>query len=158
MGAADGALRHAKIRALHDYWISIHPSKDRVPGRRNFDPMAVPTLLPNMMLLDVAGRPPRFRYRLVGTRMVEALGRDLTGQWLDEAHAHQDGTKPQFPSYERVAIEGRPEWRRGRPHFAGYIDRCTEMERIFLPLSSDGAAVDMLLTIAVFFDVTGREL
>jgi hypothetical protein len=90
--------------------------------------------------------------------MVEALGRDLTGQWLDEAHAHQDGSKPQFPSYERVVAERSPDWRRGPPHFAGYIERCTDMERIFLPLATDGGDVELLLTIAVFFDVDGEEL
>lgn len=148
---------HPKVRTLYEHWLSIHPGGGHLPGRRQFDPMAVGHLLPHIMLLDVEGRPPRFRYRVVGTRMVDALGGDFTGRWLDEAHARSGG-KPQFPAYARVVEEGAPEWRRGPPHFASYIDKCTGMERVFLPLASNGTDVDMILTIAVFFDRDGHEL
>lgn len=149
---------NAKVRTLFEYWRSIHPAPDRLPGRAAFDPLAVHELLPRIMLLDVVGTPPRFRYRLIGTRMVDALGADFTGRWLDEAHWRPDGTPPVFPSYERVATEGVHDWRRGAPHFAGYIDRCAELERVFLPLAADGSAVDMILAINVFFDAEGEEI
>lgn len=155
---ADTSSWHPKVRALYEHWASLRPSADALPGRRDFDPMAVARLLPHVMLIDVEGRPPRFRYRLVGTRMVEALGAELTGQWLDEAHSQGGRYTPQFPAYERVALEGQPEWRRGKPHFAGYIDKCTEMERVFLPLAANGRDVDMILAIAVFFNDAGEEL
>jgi hypothetical protein len=146
-----------KVRALYEHWLSIHPGGGKLPGRRDFDPMAVPQLLPHIMLLEVEGRPPRFRYRVIGTRMVDALGKDLTGQWLDEAHS-QAGRKPEFPGYELVVRNREPQWRRGAPHFASYIDKCTGMERVFLPLASNGVDVDMILIIAMFFDRDGHEL
>jgi hypothetical protein len=157
MAVANLSSWHPKIRALYDHWLSIHPGGGALPGRRDFDPMAVPLLLPHILLLDVEGKPPRFRYRVIGTRMVDALGRDLTGQWLDEAH-ESEGYRPEFPGYERVVNEREPQWRRGPPHFASYIDKCTGMERVFLPLASNGRDVDMILIIAVFFDREGREL
>jgi hypothetical protein len=152
---------HPKVRELYEYWTKVHPPGRDLPARTDFDPMRVAHLLPHVMLLDVEGRPPRFRYRLIGTRMVDSLGGDLTGQWLDEAHARGavvGSTGPQFPSYDRVAVEAVPEWRRGKPHFSSYIDKCTEMERVFLPLATNGKDVDMILTIAVFFDRAGNEL
>jgi len=148
---------NSKVRALYEHWLTIHPGGGKLPGRRDFDPMAVPYLLPHIMLLEVQGRPPRFRYRVIGTRMVDALGKDLTGQWLDEAHS-QAGRKPEFPGYELVVAQREPQWRRGPPHFASYIDKCTGMERVFLPLASNGVDVDMILIIAVFFDREGHEL
>ena len=148
---------HPKIRELYEYWRKLHPAPGQRPGRNAFDPMRVAHLLAHVMLLDVVGRPPRYRYRVVGTRMVDALGGDLTGRWLDEAHAH-GGTPPTFPAYDKVAFEGKPQWRRGTPHFASYIDKCSEMERIFLPLAANGKDVDMILTIAVFVDRAGNEL
>ncbi len=157
MTAADVSSWHPRVRALYEYWLSIHPKEGGLPARRAFDPMAIPQLLPHVMLLGVSGRPPRFSYRVIGTRMVLALGGDFTGRWLDEVHAQQ-GQKPQFPAYERVALEAKPEWRRGPPHFASYIEKCTQMERVFLPLADNGKDVDMILTIAVFFDLHGREL
>jgi len=48
------------------------------------DPVEItPRLLPWMMLLDVEHAPRRFRYRLIGTRLVEVMDRDLTGHYLD---------------------------------------------------------------------------
>lgn len=158
MTAETTAHWHPKIRAVHDYWRSIHPADGRLPARAAFDPLAVVSILPHVMLIDVEGRPPRFRYRLIGTRMVDALGSDFTGQWLDEVHRKPGGGTPQFPSYTAVALSGEPEWRRGPPHFASYIDRCKELERIFLPLAADGRTVDMILTTSVFFDPDGQEI
>ena len=157
MAVANVSSWHPKVRALYEHWLSIHPGGGQLPARSGFDPMAVPLLLPNIMLLDVVGRPPRFRYRVIGTRIVDALGGDLTGQWLDEAHA-RGGRKPVFPAYEKVVAEAAPQWRRGPPHFASYIDKCTGMERVFLPLASNGRDVDMILIVAVFFDREGHEL
>jgi PAS domain len=154
----DTSSWNPKTRAAYEHWAALRPAADRLPGRRHFDPMAVPQLLPNIVLLDVEGRPPRFRYRVVGTRMVDALGTDLTGRWLDEAHARDGEPPPQFPSYDRVVATGAPEWRRGKPHFTSYIDRCTEIERVFLPLAGNGRDVDMILAVAVFFDSAGKEV
>jgi hypothetical protein len=158
MTAETTAYWHPKIRAVHEYWHSIHPGDGRLPGRAALDPLAIAPILPHVMLIDVDGRPPRFRYRLIGTRMVDALGGDFTGQWLDEAHLKPGSPAPQFPSYIAVAVTGQPEWRRGPPHFASYIDRCKELERLFLPLAADGRTVDMILTTTLFFDPAGREI
>ena len=103
---------HPRVRAMIDYWLSIHPASG-LPGRQHFDPIAVPKLLSNMGLIEVHGEPPRFRCRLYGTGLVAAIGRDITGQWYDEA----------FPNFEReaqhrnfchVVTTGTPHWRRGR--------------------------------------------
>src|SRR5262245_41246659 len=89
---------HPRVRRLFEYWRSIWPDSTALPGRGAFDPLAVAALLPHLILIDVIGRPPRFRYRLIGTRMVDALNGDLTGSWLDEAHARPGGGVPVFPS------------------------------------------------------------
>lgn len=160
MSPADPDTRrwHPKVHGLFEYWHSIRPDSASLPGRAHFEPLAIPALLPRLILLDVVGRPARFRYRLIGTRMVDALADDFTGRWLDEAHAKPGGDTPVFPSYEQVVRDGRFDWRRGAPHFAGYIDRCTELERIFLPLAADGRTVDMILVTYAFFDATGKEI
>ena len=149
---------HPKVRELYEYWLRIHPAPGTLPARANFDPMRVPHLLPHVMMLDVVGRPPRFRYRLVGTRMVDSLGSDLTGRWLDEVHHTREGKPPPFPAYTGVAVNGVPAWRRGKPLFPSYIDKCTEMERVFMPLAANGKDVDIIMIIAVFFDRSGNEL
>src|SRR3546814_9213349 len=47
---------HPDIAALVAYWHSIHPPQG-LPGRRHFDPVDVPWLLPHIWLLDVFRDP-----------------------------------------------------------------------------------------------------
>ena len=58
----------------------------RLPGRQHVSPFDIVPLLPRVWLLDVVRDPLRFRYRLVRTGEVRTLGREVTGQWIDEAH------------------------------------------------------------------------
>lgn len=137
----------ARIRRLFDYWQSIHPAEGGLPGRRHVEPLHLPELLRWLCLIDVAREPLRFRYRLVGTGQVQALRRDLTGQWLDAA----------LPGFERSAAypdlvavaTGEIRYRRGRPDIP-LEDSDAQMERLLLPLARDGASVDMILGMTLY--------
>ena len=76
---------NADCRAFYDCWLRISPP-GRLPGRQHVSPFDIVPLLPRVWLLDVVRDPLRFRYRLVGTGEVRTLGREVTGQWIDEAH------------------------------------------------------------------------
>src|SRR5688572_27444072 len=78
-------IRSQRVHRLHEYWRSKAGAQGSVPRRRDIDPTELPDLLPNLMLLDVERNPLRFRYRLVGTRIVDFSYRDFTGTYLDEA-------------------------------------------------------------------------
>jgi hypothetical protein len=143
---------HPKVRAIFDYWRSVHPDGGGLPGRQHIDPIDIPQLLPNIWLIDVKRDPYRFRFRLVGTQVVDYAGEDNTGKWFDER-------LPDFnPSVFIDVVEtGRPSWSRGhskmRPEKNYY-----ELERVRLPLASDGKTVDMILSLTVFFDSEGNEI
>ncbi len=132
-----------------DYWLSIHPPSG-LPGRRHFDPVAVPRLLSNTGLIEVHGDPPRFRCRLYGTGLVGAIGRDITGQWYDEAFPNFE-REAQYQNFCHVVTTGTPHWRRGRLRIPVEKEHHL-LERVHLPLASDGTTVDMILTFALFFD------
>lgn len=54
-----------------------------MPSRRDLDPVVeIPTLLPNLQLIEIVGN--RFRFRLIGTELAYAFGRDYTGLFVDE--------------------------------------------------------------------------
>jgi 4-hydroxyphenylpyruvate dioxygenase-like putative hemolysin len=56
-----------------------------------------------------------------------------------------------------VVETGKPSWSRGlskmRPEKNYY-----ELERVRLPLASDGKTVDIILSLTVFFDSEGNEI
>lgn len=150
------AAWHPKIRRLYEYWQRIHPGPGMLPGRQHVDPLQIHTLLPNVWLIDVVRPQVRFRYRLVGTRIAEALG-DTTGRWLDEVHPDFHPGSPTHEDYLSLATHGEPSWRRGEPVFMAYSERCVEIERLFLPLASDGVTVDVILALTVLFGLDHEE-
>jgi len=80
--------------------------------------------------------------------MVEFLGRDYTGQWLDDAYPDLRGSAIER-EYLYVITTGEPHWRLGKP----YLTRERELyqfERVILALARDGAHVDMLVTVFEF--------
>ena len=71
-----------RIHQFYQYWQSKRADPGVLPLRPDFDPAHVRALLPNMMILEVEREPLRFRYRLVGTRVVDFNRREFTGQYL----------------------------------------------------------------------------
>ena len=68
---------HPRIAELIRHWRSLAPGPGLLPGRRHFDPMKVPKLLPNIWLLEIVPGPPR-RYRRAAARSHPLVTRLLT--------------------------------------------------------------------------------
>ncbi|MBI3515882.1 MAG: PAS domain-containing protein [Proteobacteria bacterium] len=147
---------HASARALYAYWRRIHPP-DGLPGRQHFDPAAVVALLPNIVLVEVQRDPLRFRYRLLGSRIDSVNGKNLSGQWLDEAYADHAKAAALLREYAQVVETGQPIWRRSEPRVVPMPD-CRAIEVLRLPLASDGQAIDMILGLTLYFDSAGKPL
>ncbi len=152
----DVATWHPKTRALHSYWQSRSPGPGIVPSRAQIDAADIPHLLPNIFLLDVIENPLRFRYRLAGTRLLYAGGRELTGLVMEDAHPNLF-IAPPYADYPACVREHRVSRRLGSPVFDWDRDH-VRIERLLLPLAGDGVRVDVILGLSVFFDVDGREL
>lgn len=146
---------HARLCRLYEYWRGIHPATG-LPGRQHFDPLAVPDLLPSLWMVDVAGPPLRFRYRLVGTAIVGALGREFTGQWLDESHQGFRGSRLER-DYRSIVNERRPHHRKD-PSRLLQLNGHALLESLMLPLARDGANVDIILGCMVFLRADGTEV
>ena len=74
----------AEMRAFGAYWQS-KLTDARPPLRADIDPVDIPKLLPNVLLVDVIGHPAYdFHYRLIGTAIAAVDGVDYTGSLLSE--------------------------------------------------------------------------
>ena len=102
-------------RDLYAYWQAKHRD-GRPPSRADVDPVfEIPRLLPNLFLLDVVDET--FRFRLVGSEIVQRAGRDSTGRpidrnllgeqalasWLRILRTVADGQKPCLYCFDRQA-------------------------------------------------------
>jgi len=147
---------HPKLHRIIGYWTGLR-REGRLPGRRDIDPAAVKDLLPGLWMLDVQRDPFRLRYRLVGTRIVEAIGQEPTGRWLDEIHPHAARLEGFVARYQRVADTGVPSRRRGTAMVWSHNDY-REIENIVLPLASDGRLIDTLLILTVLHRPDGSSV
>jgi len=70
------------VHRLYDYWQAKGGAEGRIPWRRDIDPLELAEILPNLAITEAVDG--RWRYRLIGTRIVEFVGRDSTGRYFDE--------------------------------------------------------------------------
>jgi hypothetical protein len=115
----------------------------RLPARADIDPLDLRRMLPALLLVDVVGPESRLRYRLVGTGIVERLGVDLTGQYLDEATG---GPLLDLETelYHVVIDRRSPVYCETLLRPDGTFGLSTNC-RLLLPLAGDGKTVDMVL-------------
>jgi len=78
-----------------------------MPRRGDLDPIEIPLLLPNIMLVDVE-EPRRFRYRLIGTDCTQSHGFDATGRYLDEVLRDMAYRTFVIALYEECVAKRRP--------------------------------------------------
>lgn len=130
-----------RIRKLNAYWLT--KAKGGVPSRSEIDPVDVRELLPNLMMIDMVGDPVRFRYRLVGTRVVQYTGFDFTGRCLDEMVFQGRDFIEQC--YRRMLAEKRPVF----GHYAWLVRsrHFGQCEFGLFPLSDGGATVNRGISI-----------
>jgi hypothetical protein len=134
------------LAPLFRYWDEKRGSR-RMPRRADIDPAELVRYLPALMIVDVVADDRRYVYRLVGTREVEARGRDPTGRAVGEAFigASREGV---FGNYDCVCLIGRPHV--DLETVISNRNRLDNSHVIFLPLSEDGETVSQILVYTDF--------
>jgi len=135
-----------RLAQLVAYWRHLVPSG--LPGRRHLDPVMIgAALLPHIFLADVLDGGRRFRWRLIGTHIVNHAASDDTGRDLDATIA--PGMRETIIGHYRETIATcRPLCHRSE--FIGRDRRVYRYDRVLMPLADDGTTVDMILGGAVF--------
>ena len=144
------------VLAGYDYWLEKKRALSAddltepglLPARTDFDPLIeVPRLAPRMMLMDVLQDPLDFRYRLVGSALRRHMAQDWTGKRLSEIPFQRVGSTV-WDNNVIVIRERRPIL--ARPPYIGPHKDFRSVERVILPLASDGRQVDLLMFFVDF--------
>ncbi len=136
--------RGPKLQQVYHYWRS--KSRDgKLPRRSDIDPIDIPRLLPNLMIVEVVEDARRYVYRLVGTKEVEMRGRDPTGLSVIDGFLG-----PSFEDalsfYDRT-VQSRAPVFDDKPYISSN-GRWISDETLFLPLSENGLRIDRILVFA----------
>jgi hypothetical protein len=142
-------------RDLHAYWRSKRQDRTDVPSRDDIRPEEIKPLLPFVWIMDYEPRMRSFRYRLIGTAVVEGVGSDYTGRTLAECHPNVGGYEVARRALLSVIDDGVPLWRRGAPMFRHHAE-ALRLENLVLPLATDRRTPDRILGLTLFYDGDGR--
>jgi hypothetical protein len=134
-----------QLRSLVELWAQKRRG-DALPSRLDFSDEDLRPWFGNLLMVDVVGGPHRFRFRLMGTSLVDAACRELTGKFFDEAD---------ITGYESDVLDDYAEALRSRapvcktrhydPLPGTFMDHWRVYERLLLPLASDGQTIDRIL-------------
>jgi len=91
----------------------------------------------------------------VSAKNTVTIGQELTGKYFDQLLPDFESTVT-YRCLRKVVDSGIPNWRRGPPDLP-HIDDYLEVERVMLPLASDGRLVDVILGLSVIYRSDGRE-
>nr|WP_242468747.1 PAS domain-containing protein [Rhodovibrio salinarum] len=141
-----------RLNVFYRFWRSLTP-EGTVPPYRAFDVVKVPReLLPHLVLLDVLDGGRDFRYRVVGTDVVQAVGRDFTGDALSKfiSRHEPDGMAD---GYRRVATQLVPDLYHGTLESVG--KEFISYERLALPFTDANGTVSYILSCFQFDSTTG---
>lgn len=148
--------RSERIDRFHAYWQSLCPD-GLLPSRQQVDPSDIRPLLPNVIIADIEREPLRVRYRLVGTAIVAASRREITGRYLDELHFERPDDRTLFEDGYRLLLETRtPVF--GRIVWAALDDLSLLFESAIFPLAADGHTIDKAIAVEHFVDIDPREV
>jgi len=138
LAAIDLENATAALRAL---WSRLR-GEAPVPLRSDFSPELLKPWLPNIVIVEAVGAPPRFRVRLAGTAAVSFAGRDFTDRFLDDVIPPEHYQTTVAP-YVHAIESGEPaEDDILRHQFVAPDGTHLPVRRLVMPCSSDGARID----------------
>jgi hypothetical protein len=135
------APRDARVKALYDYWDGLRRGR-AMPARADVDPTAIPSLLPLIIMYDVAAGGG-YTIRLVGEEVVEFVGRNATGSPAGSIMPPRSAEMI-IRILDVVTNERAPKFRAGKAHWLA-DKKYRDFEACFLPLSADGETVNIVL-------------
>lgn len=137
-------MRDPLLREAYDYWRRKCAGR-AMPSRRDIAPEDMRAFLTHVMLIDVHREPLDFVYRVFGTSIADAHGKEYTGKSarLLEPAGFAELVWQQYLE----VVEAKTPRLHAVQRAAGA--RFEKYQRLTLPLSSDGAIVDKLLAVSI---------
>lgn len=139
---------HALLYEAYGLWRTLGGGSG-LPALADLDPLNLPRkMLPHIQLVDIEpGAVGRLRWRLIGTHVTRALGRDSTGLYWDELY------DPEILEVLRLGIDWVRERRQPiRCHgTSGFAHKDFQrFEAVEMPLSDDQRTVNAIWIVAIY--------
>jgi hypothetical protein len=143
-------LNAPMLQRLYGDWEARRRGRE-FPARADFDPCDFGYALGYLSLIDVFQNPLRFRFRLQGTGIVDRVGRDCTGNFIDEMKDRRHSAMA-TEHFSEVLKTRRPVLKARRAYVTDV--RVWNCEILVVPLSNNGADIDMIMSCIAWDEVS----
>jgi hypothetical protein len=137
-----------RLEQAYEYWRRKAAGR-KLPRRRDIDPIEIPKLLPDVMLVDVETNG-RYRYRLIGTENTQAQGVTATGRYLDEVLPGPEYRNHVLALYDEAVREKQALYSECLFLSPERLAPERHTKVLFMPLSEDGETVNMVFVLQIF--------
>lgn len=137
-----------RLEQAYEYWRRKAAGR-KLPRRRDIDPIEIPKLLPDVMLVDVEAGG-RYRYRLIGTENVMAQGIRATGRYLDEVLPGPEYRNHVLSLYDESVQKRQALYSECLFLSSERLAPERHTKVLFMPLSEDGESINMVFVMQVF--------
>lgn len=130
------------------YWQSkSRDCNNRIPSRKDIKEYDLGRIMSDVIILDVLSEPLDFKYRLIGTNLLEYLNGDHTGKCFSEFDGKGENSK--IWQLKRHVVTTK------RPIFCNvpYVGPKSDFMRVstlMLPLASDHITIDKIMAVLNF--------
>ena len=127
------------------HWKRVQEQHGGIPARNDFSMRDLGRHVPNIVVLDIIEDPDDFRYRLIGSTVVDQLHKDYTGQCLSEL----PGKGPDSILWHNMAAARdtkKPQYLEV-PYVGPKKDQAKTAYTLYLPLASDHKKPDKLMLV-----------
>ncbi|UUX50587.1 PAS domain-containing protein [Nisaea acidiphila] len=139
------------IHSFYEFWKECCGDSP-VPDREHFTPESLRPWIGHVQIVEVIDGGRDFYHRIIGTEIVEAVGRDLSRKYVSES-SYGIGAEAMLERYRETAGRAVPVFRKGRMIWAP-SNSWTSFESVTAPMGQGSDAVDQLITV---IDYPGRQ-
>jgi hypothetical protein len=142
-------LSNPVLSSLQDYWQRKRGQR-AMPARADINPAELKAHVGWVVLVDALPALSDFRFRIIGTRVSDYFPPNSTGKLVSEAFAPYGEAivRVMQASYRKVTRERIVLHAWGAADWVG--KEFLDFDALYLPLSDDGATVNMVLSAVTF--------
>lgn len=144
------SIEAPRLRRLFRDWDDQRRGRE-FPSRADFTPFSLKYMLGNLSLLDVAYNPLRFRYRIHASNLARRMKKEMTNKFIDDIPVSDHAMRVRKHFSEVIRSRIPVVYKRGDSDSDFPDDHLPrDCEVLVLPLSSDGIAINMLMSAMVW--------
>lgn len=140
---------HSQLARIYGLWTAAAAAAGKhLPGVNALGPPQLKSVLPDVHVYNVRPEPPRYAFRLIGTRVTEHMGLNLTGRPVDDIPS--DTLRAVVTEILNTVETRRTTVHIKAPRAVALPNGSHRpLESLWMPFGEDGEAVSRIMAVSI---------